>query len=211
MRKQLAGTLLLVLLAAVGAPGTARAQGALAYGSIAAAISGDTTSPAYGGGVAWRFNRAFGLGVELSHIPSLDSNFPRIFCCGEDQDMSVTTFMTTVRLEVPTTASRIIPFVMAGGGVAAVTQSYSVIYSTQLVNLANSIDVRAAGLNTIPILPQPSDLEYTNTNMALTLGGGASFLLGSHFAVDADLRLLHIMGNDSRNIGRFGGGVSYRF
>ena len=97
--------------------------------------------------------------------------------------------------------------VVAGGGVAAVTQSYSVIYA----QLVNPIDLRAIGLNTIPILPQPTDIEFTNTNMALTLGGGASFLLGSHFAVDADLRLLHIMGNDSRNIGRFGGGVSYRF
>ena len=207
MRTHLAATALLVLLVVVGAPGTARAQGALAYGSIAAAVSGDTTSPAYGGGVAWRFNRAFGLGVELSHIPSLDSDFPGIFCCGEDSDMSVTTFTTNVRLEVPTTSSRIIPFVTAGGGVAAVAQSYSVIYA----QLANPIDLRAIGLNTIPILPQPNDLEFTNTNMALTLGGGASFLLGNHFAVDADLRLLHIMGNDSRNIGRFGGGVSYRF
>ena len=208
MRKHLAGTILLTLLAVVGAPGTAQAQAALAYGSIAAAMSGDTTSPAYGGGVAWRFNRAFGLGVELSHIPSLDSDFPRVFCCGEDSDMSVTTFTTNVRLEVPTTSSRIIPFVMAGGGIAAVTQSYSVIYATELVT---QIDLRALGLNTIPILPQPNDVEFTNTNMALTLGGGASFLLGNHFAVDADLRLLHIMGNDSRNIGRFGGGVSYRF
>ena len=208
MRTHLASTVLLVLLSVVGAPGTARGQGALAYGSIAAAISGDTTSPAYGGGVAWRFNRAFGLGVELSHIPSLDSDFPRVFCCGEDRDMSVTTFTTNVRLEVPTTSSRIIPFVMAGGGIAAVTQSYSVIYPTELVT---QIDLGALGLNTIPILPQSNDLEFTSTNMALTLGGGASFLLGNHFAVDADLRLLHIMGNDSRNIGRFGGGVSYRF
>jgi opacity protein-like surface antigen len=207
MRKYLAATVLLVLLAVLGTPATLRAQGALAYGSVAAAVSGDTTSAAYGGGGAWRFNRAFGLGVELSHIPSLDSDFPRIFCCGEDSDMSVTTFTTNVRLEVPTTSSRIIPFVMAGGGVAAVTQSYSVIYA----QLANPIDLRAIGLNTVPILPQPSDLEYTNTNMALTLGGGASFLLGNHFAIDADLRLLHVMGNDSRNIGRFGGGVSYRF
>ena len=38
-------------------------------------------------------------------------------------------FTTNVRLEVPTTSKRIIPFVTAGGGVAAVTQSYSVIYA----------------------------------------------------------------------------------
>ena len=47
--------------------------------------------------------------------------------------------------------------------------------------------------------------------MALTLGGGASFLVTNHVGIDADLRVLHIMGNDSRNVGRFGAGVSYRF
>jgi len=123
---------------------------------------------------------------------------------------SATVFTTNVPLEVPTTSKKIIPFVMAGGGVAGVTQSYSVIYAQLAADVAGLSPV-LGGLNTIPIRPIPSDVKYTNTNMALTLGGGASFLVSQHVGIDADLRVLHIMGNDSRNVGRFGAGVSYRF
>jgi hypothetical protein len=63
----------------------------------------------------------------------------------------------------------------------------------------------------LSVLPGPQHLENTTTSMALTLSGGASFLLNDHFAVDATLGVLYLMGNSSRNIGRFGGGVSYRF
>jgi opacity protein-like surface antigen len=204
---------LAIALVATGAlltaPSAARAQGALVHGSVAAAVSEGETSPSFGGGVAWRFNKALGFGVELSHVRSLASDFPRIYCCNDDDDMRVTAFTTNVRLEVPTTLARVVPFVVGGGGVAAVTQSFSVIYAAnaQLTN-----DLRSLGLNTIPtILPGPSRVESTNTSMALTLGGGASFLITNRFAVDADLRVLHIMGYEPRNIGRYGIGVSYRF
>jgi len=200
----------LISVLSLALPQSAAAQGAVAHGSVAAAISDGETSAAYGGGATWMFNRAFGLGVELSHLPSLTSDFPQFYCCGMGENKaSATVFTTNVRLEVPTTSKRIIPFVMAGGGVAGVTQSYSVIYA----QLAAEVGLSAVlgGLNAIPIRPVPSDVKYTNTNMALTLGGGASFLVSQHVGIDADLRVLHIMGNDSRNVGRFGAGVSYRF
>ena len=211
MRLTLAGALAALTLL-IALPSSVRAQGALVHGAVSAAIADGETSPAYSGGVTWRFNRAFGLGVELSHLPSLTSNLPGIYCCGrfDDQDTSATVFTTNIRLEVPTTSNRIIPFVVAGGGVAGVTQNYSVIYAA--ATLVDLSALRSLAPNTIPtILPGPMDVEYTNTNMALTLGGGASFLVSNHFAIDADLGVLHIMGNDSRNIGRFGAGVSYRF
>ena len=189
-------------------PHAARAQGALVNGSVAAAVADGNTSPAFGGGVTWRFNRALGLGVELTHLNSLTSSFPYIYCCGRDNtDTRATVFTTNVRLEIPTTSKRVIPFVIGGGGVAGVTQSYTVFYA----QLASALGLNATAINTLPIMPGPSEVESTTTNMALTLGGGASFLLTDHVALDADLRVLHIMGDESRNIGRFGGGVSYRF
>jgi opacity protein-like surface antigen len=210
MRVRFAAVSFIVALS-LALPQLALAQGAVAHGAVAAAISDSETSPAYGGGVDWMFNHAFGFGVELSHLPSLSSSFPRTYCCGifDDSGSSATIFTTNVRLEVPTTSRRIIPFVTAGGGVAAVTQSYSVIYA--LAADAERLGLPGGLINTIPILPSPSDVEFTNTNMALTLGGGASFLVTDHVGIDADLRVLHIMGNDSRNVGRFGAGVSYRF
>src|SRR4051812_44170836 len=201
MRVRLSAVLFVLLVAV---PRLALAQGAVAHASVAAAFSDGETSPAFGGGVSWMFNRALGFGVELSHLPSLSSTLPRTYyCCGifDDSDSSATVFATNVRIEVPTTSRRIIPFVTAGGGVAAVTQSYSVIYALA-ADAAERLGTPPGLLSTIPILPSPEDIEYTNTNMALTLGGGASFLVTDHVGIDADLRVLHIMGNDSRNVGR---------
>jgi opacity protein-like surface antigen len=209
MRVRFSAVVFIVALS-LAVPRLALAQGAVAHASVAAAFSDGEASPAFGGGVTWMFNRALGFGVELSHLPSLSSSLSRTYyCCGifDDNDSSATVFTTNVRIEVPTTSRRIIPFVTAGGGVAGVTQSYSVIYALAAERLGSPVGL----LSTIPILPSPEDVEYTNTNMALTLGGGASFLVTEHVGIDADLRVLHIMGNDSRNVGRFGVGVSYRF
>ena len=198
-------TVALLAAGVLAAPGVAHAQGALVHGSMAAAVSDGTTSPSLGGGVTYRFNRWLGLGVELSHLSSLESNVPHIYyyCCGNDResDGRATVFTTNARLEIPTTSRRVIPFVVGGGGVASVTESYGVVYAA----LAQSIPID------FPIQPGPPTFENTTTNMALTLGGGASFLLTDHLAVDASLGVLHLMGDASGNIGRFGGGVSYRF
>ena len=67
---------------------------------------------------------------------------------------SATVFTTNVRLEVPTTSRKIIPFVTAGGGVAAVTESYSVIYALA-ADAAERLGSPVGLLNTIPILPRP--------------------------------------------------------
>lgn len=209
MRVPVAAALTLIALM-TGWATPARAQGAVVHGSVAAAVSDDTTSPAYGGGVTWRFNSVLGLGLELSHLRSLTSSFAHIYCCTDDgEQTSATTFTTNVRLEIPTTTRRVVPFVVAGGGVAAVRESYGVYYA-QLAGTLNP-DLVRIGLTTLPVLPGPSTVTTTTTNMALTLGGGASLLVSRRFSVDLDLRALHIMGDPGRTIGRFGGGVSYRF
>lgn len=197
------------MVALVAQPAAARAQGALVHGTVAAAVADGSPSPAFGGGVTWRFNRALGLGVELSHLRSLRSQFAHIYCCGRDEEARATTFTTNVRLEIPTLSKRVLPFVVAGGGVAAVSESYNIYYA-QLANTLESARGRL-GLTVLPVLPGPSDVTTTSTSMALTLGGGASILVTDRFAVDVDLRVLHIMSDQSRNIGRFGAGVSYRF
>lgn len=202
----------LVVAGLLAAPALARAQGALVHASVGAAASDSTTSPAFGGGVAWRVNKALGFGVELSHLRSLASDYPYYCCSDDDADARATVFTTNVRLEIPTTSARVIPYVVGGGGVASLTQSYSVIYAQLAERLGMSADLAALGLNTIPMIwPGPAELETTSTSMALTLGGGASLLVTDHLAVDADARVLHIANDNARNIGRFSLGVSYRF
>jgi opacity protein-like surface antigen len=189
-------------------PATAFAQGALVNAAAVGINADGDISPGFSGGVAFRVNRALGFGVELTHIRSYPNDLVRIlYCCGfDDEEGRATIFTTNVRLEIPTTSSRIIPFVVGGGGVAAVTQSYGLIYARLAADLGASLP--ATGLT---ILPGPSNIEVTSTNMALTLGGGASFLVTDHFAIDADLRVLHLQGDADRNLGRFALGVSYRF
>ncbi len=202
--RTLASTIALMGAALAAVPGVAHAQGALVHGSVAAAVSNGTTSPSFGGGVTYRFNRWLGLGVELNHLSSLETDFPRLYSLPArdgQSDGRATVFTTNVRLEIPTTSTRIIPFVVGGGGVGSVTDSYGVVY-------AALADLIPPGIS---VLPGPQKFENTTTSMALTLSGGASFLLNDHLAVDANLGVLHLTGNSSRNIGRFGGGVSYRF
>ena len=193
---------LIVVIASVVsfAAAPARAQGALVQGPLAAATGGDETSLAFGGAFSYRFNQVFALGVELSHITEVEPRFASIYAGrGSDGDGSATIFTTNVRAEIPTASRRIIPFVVGGGGVASVTQSYDVYWAL----LAAS-----AGVS---ILPNPTSVDFTTINMALTLGGGASFLVTDHVSIDADLRVLSLLGEADRNIGRFGAGVSYRF
>ncbi len=208
--RQWTGTALL-LAGLLAAPAAARAQGALVHASIGAAASDGGTSPAFGGGIAWRVNRSLGFGVELSHLRSLASEYPYYYCCSDEPDARATVFTTNVRLEIPTTSARVIPYVVGGGGVASITQSYSVIYAQLAERLGLSSEFASLGLNTVPVLPGPSELSTTSTSMALTLGGGASLLVTEHLAVDADARVLHVASDKARNIGRFSLGVSYRF
>jgi opacity protein-like surface antigen len=204
-------SLAFVALASVAAEGRARAQGAVVHGTIAASTSDGSVGPSFGGAVGYRFNRALGLEVELSHLRSIPSNYPSVYCCGRDDDEGRTTvFTTNVRLEIPTTLRRVLPFVVGGGGAAAETRGYDLYYA-----LAQELASRGVpgGLDFNLFVPgAPREIRTTSTSLALTLGGGASFLVTDRFSVDADLRVLHIMESDKdRSIGRFGGGVSYRF
>lgn len=180
------------------------------YGAASAALANGNTAPAVSGGVTYRFNRALGFGVEFARHFDAPADEASVYgCC--DNDWSVTSFTTNVRVEVPTTSPRVIPFVVAGGGVAAVTRSYGPVYFADLANVA-SRSISTIGIDLI--LPGPPSYEYTTTSMALTLGGGASVMLTRHAAIDIDLRAVHLLqdGTDGgATIGRFGVGLSYRF
>jgi hypothetical protein len=54
-------------------------------------------------------------------------------------------------------------------------------------------------------------LTSSSIGLALTLGGGVSIKAASHLWIDADLRLIRVLGDNDQNIGRFGAGARYRF
>jgi hypothetical protein len=196
----------------------ARAQGALASGAVSALVNDGETSPAFSGSITYRVNHALGFGVEVMHASDIEDEtgfriLPAIlppFDTGTD----LTTFTTNVRLEVPTTTARIIPFVIGGGGIAAISREYPIYYALAASSgLSEALGgVRApAALLAPDILPQ-DNYEDVATAMVLTLGGGASVLATEHISIDVDLRVLRLFEQGgARSLGRFGVGVGYRF
>ena len=212
---RLSVTVWILVLVASSARGQSEA-GAIGSGSLAAAVVDAGAHVSVAGSLGYRFNRVVGLGVEVTWIPTLKPALPGnvpspyagIVYSAPSGDALF--FTTNVRIEIPTTSRRVIPFAIGGGGVASTTQRYTVTISPLL-------PVIPVGLVTSPtivpptILPIQSRPVSTSTGLALTLGGGVSLLATDHLSIDVDLRSLYIRGNASGAIGRFGVGASYRF
>ena len=192
----------------------ARAQsnaGAIVTGSAGVVAIDSHTDLMVSGYAGYRFNQVFGLGIELTSVPELSREsivYPYIRFDADNAEGRATIFTTNVRLEVPTTSPRVIPYAVAGGGVANVEESVDAI----LV-----LGVSASATPPIPspaIFPPPTFQRfflYSTTDLALTVGGGVSIRAGGHLSIDVDLRYLRLLGDEDRNVGRFGSGVSYRF
>ena len=211
-----------VLLA--GAAAADAGQGAIASGVVAATSIESSTKASFSGAVGYRFNRVMGLEVEVTSVPTLrpdvagldqptillstDSTFTGIPTSVSTSFLSatggrVTVFTTNVRVEIPTTTARVIPYAVGGGGVANVKERFTFTVPTP----------RVLGGIAIPAIPiiRPQPVRRSSTDLALTLGGGISVLAGDHVSVDVDLRYLRLIGDRDVNVGRFGVGASYRF
>jgi opacity protein-like surface antigen len=184
--------------------------GAIVGGAVSAAVA-ETTSLSLAGTFGYRLNRVIGFGVELVWTPAIERGpddsdgsivLPYRFVETESDQLI---FTTNVRLEIPTTSRRILPYVIAGGGIASRHDDRRF----QPMPLAR----RSIGAipTAIPVSFGPIEFETTSTGLALTIGGGASFLVSDHLSVDLDLRHVYIREIPDSTIGRFGGGVSYRF
>jgi opacity protein-like surface antigen len=187
------------------------AGGAIVSGTAGVVAIGSGTDVSVSGAAGYRFNRAFGLGIEVTAAPTLSRHVPVPLrsAIGSVRDASgrLTVFTTNVRLEIPTTTPRVVPYAVVGGGVANIDERADVIIAV------NSILPTPQTL--IPLIYPPPDYSYryasSTTGLALTVGGGASIVAVGRLSVDVDLRYLRLMGNGDRNIGRFGIGASYRF
>ena len=106
-------------------------------------------------------------------------------------------FTTNVRIELRPVATRFIPYVVGGGGVASVKDNFTV-----------TLPVAVPG---IPVVIQPQAVTQSSTNLALTAGGGASIVMTDHVSVDVDVRYMRLIASRDLNVGRFGIGLRYRF
>ena len=216
-------------LALLGAPSIARAQStptASISGGISAFNMDSHTSVAYTASVDFRFTRVLGLELEGTFVPSLSAPYPNsdlierttvvdVFATFppistfplfslSNEGGRVAIWSNNVRVVIPTTAARLEPFFVAGGGVASIKHTADM-----------TLNLPSLGVG-IPGIPQGAltftqPLSASSVGLALTLGGGVGIRATDHLRIDADLRLIRIMDNDDQNVGRFGVAVAYRF
>jgi len=121
-------------------------------------------------------------------------------------------FTNNVRVHIPTTADRLDPYFVAGGGISNVRHTADYIYNPFIYS---SADLTALGLSvpipSIPIRTITQPIRTSSNALALTIGGGVGVRVLSHLWVEGDLRMFRLLGNEDQNAGRFGVGVRYRF
>ncbi len=201
--------------AALGAPMSAAAdQGAIAGGVVAATSIESNTEASVAGTIGYRVNRFVAFGVEVTAVPVVKSDPAALRSStiidsigsapvlnsaapstASASDGRAAVFTTNVRIEFPA-AARLVPYLVGGGGVA---------------NVKDSFTVAATPPAGVPVTIQAQPITQSSTGLALTAGGGVSFLAAPHVSVDLDVRYLRMIANRDLNIGRVGVGFSYRF
>ena len=212
---------LAVVAAVLFLPGAVFAQeGASVAGNVSAFNMDSHTSVAYTAAFTYRFTRVVGLELEATFVPSLNSTFPDGLAYAqsaaglilpavtlENQGGRAVVWSNNVRIGIPTTTTRLEPFFVAGGGVASVKRTGDYHFAFPPVGLLDLTGLtRAAGGGSVTY-----PVSSSSTGLALTIGGGVSIKATEHLWIDADLRLVRILGDQDQNAGRFGAGARYRF
>jgi outer membrane protein with beta-barrel domain len=227
---------MLVLLSFSSAAAAQDNRGVSAGASASATNLNSRTSWSFAGSFEYRFNRVAGLEVEATGIPTLKSTFSPIafpassissFVWASGPAGSVTSllrpsilptrfeneggraviFTNNVRVHIPTTADRIDPYFVAGGGIASIRRTADLVFGP----LTLTPDLIGLGLTPFPGPSFRQPFTSSSVDLALTLGGGVSVRAAPHVWIDGDLRLFRLLGDEDRNLGRFGAGVRYRF
>jgi len=231
MEKRVSGRSLMTLLLAVAllshGRAAAAADGALVTANVGATSIGDGLSTALTGAFAYQFTRVVGLGVEVTWVPTLTPKVPAIpdlvaasasispyiypapSIRISPQGGRAVIVTSNVRLQIPTTTSRVVPYVIAGGGAGTIRQDVSIGITFPGIPLpAESLFPGLGSL--IDSLPSQS-ISTSSTSLALTLGGGINIYTTDRLAIDVDLRYLALLGDRDVHLGRFGGGITYKF
>ncbi len=199
-------------------------RSAFVGGSVGAANMASRTEAAFTGSFGYRFTRVVSFVIEATGVPKVESDFPDgpvILSAGTASSASVliypgpsysnvggriVLFTNTVRIDIPTTSTRLSPFFSAGGGVANVRRTADLTFPFPQ-------PLFPPGTPTLPIVRPPvvEHLTSSSTAMALTIGGGTGIRFTRSLWMDVDLRLFRLLDQTDQNLGRFGVGVRYAF
>jgi opacity protein-like surface antigen len=205
------------------APATAQDSSAVVAASAAVTNFDSQSELTVTGSAGYRFNRSFGIEIEITAVPTLKAPYPAgqvtiqsaastipgiaIFPgpTYTNQNGRAVFFTTNVRVEIPTGLARLTPYFVAGGGAATVRHTADLTFPIGILP-ATPIVGGVPGIRTVT---QP--VSTSSTDLALTIGGGLNVSITSHVSIDGDLRYFRLLATQDANAGRFGVGVRYRF
>jgi opacity protein-like surface antigen len=118
-----------------------------------------------------------------------------------EQDGSTILATFGLRYELPTQVERFVPYVTGGLGIARSESEVSISYAV----------IQPARPGIAPVTPPRTNAnqKFAHTGLATSAGIGASIRIFKQLSADLDARYFRL--DRWRNLGRFGGGVSYRF
>lgn len=211
------------------------APGATVGGIAAASNIDSRTELSFAGAFGYRFSHVVGFELEATVVPTLKSASPSSRVVIQSSSGTIVTsvsqtsalaytslqiypgptlsdyggraviFSSNVRVDIPTTSTRLTPYFVAGGGVAHVRRTATFTYTSPLALAPTPVPLP------IPRSTIVEPIESSATDLALTVGGGLGVGLASHVSLDVDLRYFRLVGDQDQNMGRFGVGVRYRF
>ncbi len=140
-------------------------------------------------------------------IPLVPSIFP-IPIEGGITDGSTMLMTAGFRYEIPFQGTRFRPYVNAGIGVSRTEQEFDIrIASTTITSIGRG-NVSSTITASSSIFPEIDD-EITHTGIMGSAGLGASLRVFRELSIDLNARFFLL--DRDRQLGSFGGGVSYRF
>jgi opacity protein-like surface antigen len=106
-----------------------------------------------------------------------------------------------LRYDLPSQVGRFQPYVTGGIGIACTETS---VFAPRSIGI-----IAGPGFNA-PLRPEADgNVDVTHTGLASSAGVGASVRIFKQLSADLDARYFRL--DHGRNLGRFGGGLSYRF
>jgi hypothetical protein len=217
-----------VVAMAMGLAASAFAQPGTGIGTRVSGVVGGSfgtggSTFATGGSAGFQFTRIAGFEFEMSVVPDLEftagdcnSTFTRcatplpaslpvtvVYPFSISERGRAVNFVANYVAEFPTAVRWLRPYVLGGGGVSSVTR--------RLETMMVVPDPVFATLPTVIVVPRTLSATSTETDLALSTGGGVDFLVGRHFAVGADVRYMHVFARTGLDLTRVGSRFSVRF
>jgi opacity protein-like surface antigen len=207
----------LVLVCGFAAPVRAQDGGARISGFYAGTFGEGETNVAAGGAAGYRFNQRFGFDFEALAMPGFELG---------DGDLSrngdggrVVAFLTNFVTEFPSPARWLTPYVQGGGGVANIRSAEfefedgdgrPLPVEPRGRRIGGSLFFPGTRIDDVRVIR--TGRGRSDTNLALTVGGGVDFTFWKGLAMGPNISFMKLYGSgEDLDLTRVGVRAAYRF